>query len=119
MRATATAAGPAGGPSTPAVEAAAPAAGWADGVEEIVSVAALPVLLALAAGVSASTSSELETCEPSSFAGALKTGVAPCRVGSGVGCAAGLTGVTVVAGGLATATRGAGVDPPPSEERSE
>ena len=116
MRATAIAAGPAGGPSTVASAAEVVAPG-AVGLEEIVSVDALPVLLAFAAGAS-SIGLELETFEESCSAGALKTGVAPCRVGSGSGFGFAFGAVGSGAGTVAT-TCAAGAASSSPEETSE
>src|SRR5690349_9413682 len=83
------AAGPAGGPSgTSAGRAAAEvvaAPALAEGVEVMVSVAGSPVLAAAAVGaappVALSTPCDCPTFSESSAG--LKTGAAPCRVGSG------------------------------------
>src|SRR5215213_11937277 len=124
LRATATAAGPAGGPSTLARDAVAPvdsgaAAAVAEGLEEIVSVAGLPLLLVAAVAASLESAFGASAEEESSCFGAAKTGAAPCKVGSEVGFGAGLDGVETGAGSLFSATVGAGAWPPPSELTSE
>ena len=122
MRATAIAAGPAGGPSTLSVadEVEARAVVAAPGLEEIVSVAALPLpaLEATAVELLASGAAAVE----SSPCGALKTGAAPCRVGSGsagFGFAFTGSGAGARAEELATATEVTVVGSLSPEEASE
>jgi hypothetical protein len=85
---------------------------------EKVSVAGLPVLPLVATGAPLATAFEPSTLEPSP-AGALKIGVAPCRVGSAAGFGAAFTGAGFGAGVLVTATCGAGAGSLPPEEASE